>query len=71
MNETRFVPSNVTECPRKKEELELTKREKLEIPIRYEGLVIGKHGANLLKISEQTGAEMGSDEVPYQKHSGT
>lgn len=34
----------------------------MEIPIRYEGLVIGKHGANLLKISEQTGAEVTREE---------
>ena len=30
----------------------------MEIPTEYKGLVIGKYGANLLEISNKTGAEV-------------
>lgn len=36
----------------------LTTREKVEIPTEYKGFVIGKYGANLLRISKETGAEV-------------
>ena len=30
----------------------------MEIPVEYKGIIIGKEGATLRKISEQTGAEV-------------
>lgn len=38
--------------------MELTRWEEEEIPTEYKGLVIGKHGANLLKITKETGAKV-------------
>ena len=38
--------------------MELTRWEEVEIPTEYKGLVIGKHGANLLKISKETEAKV-------------
>ena len=40
------------------EEIKLTRWQKVEIPTEYYGLVIGRHGANLLEISKETGAEV-------------
>ena len=71
-NSTRFVHSNVTECPRmlsnldlrfnldfsSQEEIKLTRWQKVEIPTEYYGSVIGRHEANLLEISKETGAEV-------------
>lgn len=40
------------------EEIKLTRWQKVEIPTEYYGLVIGRHEANLLEISKETGAEV-------------
>lgn len=65
--------------------MELTRWEEVEIPTEYKGLVIGKHGANLLKQRnrsksdpyEKRGAHYlgnkatkGSHEFAYQTQSG-
>lgn len=43
----------------------------VEIPAEYKGLIIGKGGANLLEISEQTGAEVSRRKGEVYITSGT
>lgn len=40
------------------EEIEINTFEEVEIPSRYKGLIIGRHGANLHELSNETGAEV-------------
>ena len=40
------------------EEIEINNIEVVEIPSGYTGLIIGRHGANLRELSNETGAEV-------------